>query len=103
MSSPPPSPPSPTRPAKPAPPNPIRSTRRWITLAIVLLANVLITNVLFAPAQPSTVTLPYNVFKHQVAPDNVVRETTAGVPIPVTTTIPVQEAHASTATPTRFT
>ncbi len=103
MSSPPPSPPSPTRPAKPAPPNPIRSTRLWITLAIVLLANVLITNVLFAPAQPTTVTLPYDVFKQQVATDNVVSVTTTGDAITGITKTPVKESPTSTVSATHFT
>src|SRR5258708_11485877 len=102
MSSPPPSPPSPTRPTKPAPPNPIRSTRLWITLAIVLLANVLITNVLFAPAQPTTVTLPYDVFKQQVAADNVISVTTTGDAITGVTKNPVKESSTGT-TATHFT
>src|SRR5229473_1862587 len=103
MSSPPPSPPSPTRPAKPAPPNPMRSTRLWITLAIVLLANVLITNVLFAPAQPTTVTLPYDVFKQQVVADNVLSVTTTGDAITGVTKTPVKESPTSTVSATHFT
>src|SRR5467141_2963902 len=103
MSSPPPSPPSPTRPAKPAPPNPMRSTRLWITLAIVLLANVLITNVLFAPAQPAMVTLPYDVFKQQVAADNVVSVTTTGDAITGVTKPPVKGSPPSTVSATHFT
>ncbi len=106
MSSPPPSPPSapsPTRPAKPAPPNPFRSTRLWVTLAIVLLANVLITNVLFAPAQPTTVTLPYDVFKQQVVADNVLSVTTTGDAITGVTKTPVKESPTSTVSATHFT
>src|SRR5713101_1776650 len=106
MSSPPPSPPSPpspTRPAKPAPPNPFHSTRLWVTLAIVLLANVLITNVLFAPAQPATVTLPYDVFKQQVAADNVLSVTTTGDAITGVTKTPVKESPTSTVSATHFT
>src|SRR5260370_14169302 len=98
-----PSPASPTRPAEPAPPNPIRSTRLWITLAIVLLANVLITNVLFAPAQPTTVTLPYDVFKQQVVADNVVSVTTTGDAITGVTKTPVKESPTSTVSATHFT
>src|SRR6266852_1860174 len=106
MSSPPPSPPrppSPTRPAKPAPPKPFRPTRLWVTLAIVLLANVLITNVLFAPAQPTTVTLPYDVFKQQVVADNVLSVTTTGDAITVVTKTPVKESPTSTVSATHFT
>src|SRR5713226_9776475 len=98
MSSPPPSPPSPTRPAQPAPPNPMRSTRLWVTLAIVL-----ITNVLFAPAQPTTVTLPYDVFKQQVVADNVLSVTTTGDAITGVTKIPVKESPTSTVSATHFT
>src|SRR6266851_3941590 len=103
MSSPPPSPPSPARPAKSAPPNPMRSARLWVTLAIVLLANVVITNVLFAPAQPTTVTLPYDVFKQQVVADNVLSVTTTGDAITGVTKTPVKESPTSTVSATHFT
>jgi cell division protease FtsH len=75
----------------------------WITLAIVLLANVFITNVLFAPAQPATVTLPYDVFKQQVAADNVVSVTTTGDAITGVTKTPVKESPTSTVSATHFT
>ena len=81
----------------------MRSTRLWITLAIVLLANVLITNVLFAPAQPATVTLPYDVFKQQVVADNVLSVTTTGDAITGVTKTPVKESPTSTASATHFT
>src|SRR5712691_5684105 len=106
MSSPPPSPPrppSPARPAKSAPPNPLRSARLGVTLAIVLLANVVIPNVLFAPAQPTTVTLPYEVFKQQVVADNVLSVTTPGDAITGVTKTPVKESPTSTVSATHFT
>ncbi|MEA2643597.1 MAG: hypothetical protein QOG08_623, partial [Chloroflexota bacterium] len=86
MSSSPPTPgtpPSSSNPASPkrlapAPQNPLRSRRFWITLVILLLINIFVTNVLFAPAQPTTVTLPYDVFKQQVAAGNVISVTTTG-------------------------
>ncbi len=81
----------------------MRSTRLWITLAIVLLANVFITNVLFAPAQPTTVTLPYDVFKQQVVADNVLSVTTTGDAITGVTKIPVKESSTSTVSATHFT
>ncbi len=81
----------------------MRSTRLWITLAIVLLANVLITNVLFAPAQPTTVTLPYDVFKQQVVADNVLSVTTTGDAITGVTKTPVKESPTSTVSATHFT
>src|SRR5229473_522391 len=62
----------------PVPRNPFRSWRFWITLGILLIVNIFVTNVLFAPAQPTTITIPYNIFKQQVADDNVVSVTTTG-------------------------
>jgi cell division protease FtsH len=81
----------------------MRSARLWVTLAIVLLANIFITNVLFAPAQPVTVTLPYDVFKQQVAADNVVSVTTTGDAITGVTKTPVKESPTSTVSATHFT
>jgi cell division protease FtsH len=81
----------------------MRSTRLWVTLAIILLANIFITNVLFAPAQPVTVTLPYDVFKQQVAADNVVSVTTTGDAITGVTKTPVKESPTSTVSATHFT
>ncbi len=81
----------------------MRSARLWITLAIVLLANIFITNVLFAPAQPATVTLPYDVFKQQVAADNVVSVTTTGDAITGVTKTPVKESPTSTVSAIHFT
>jgi cell division protease FtsH len=81
----------------------MRSTRLWVTLAIVLLANIFITNVLFAPAQPVTVTLPYDVFKQQVAADNVVSVTTTGDAITGVTKTPVKDSPTSKVSATHFT
>ncbi len=73
----------------PAPPQSpwaqFRTVRFWVWLLILLAFNILITNVLFAPAQPPTVTLPYNVFKQQVAADNVISVITTGDTITGTT------------------
>ena len=105
MSSPPPKPASQPGPARsPAmPPNPMRSTRLWVTLGIILLANIFITNILFAPAQPTTVTLPYDVFKQQVAADNVVSVTSTGDTITGVTKTPVKESPSSTVSSKNFT
>ena len=70
----------------------MRSLRLWVTLGIILVANIFITNVLFTPAQPTTVTLPYNVFKQQVSADNVTTVTTTGDSITGVTKTPVKEA-----------
>src|SRR5258708_2820757 len=80
-------PPPPARAAKPATaskppvpprPNPLASRRFWITALVLFAANLIITNVLLAPAQPTTITLPYNTFKEQVTEDNVATVTTTG-------------------------
>jgi cell division protease FtsH len=83
------------KPAAPAP-NPLRSRRFWITLLILLAANLFITNVLLAPAQPTTITLPYNVFKDQVTADNVVTVTTTGDAITGVTKTAVAEPGTGT-------
>ena len=80
----------------------MRSLRLWVTLGLVLLANIFITNVLFAPAQPTTVTLSYDVFKQQVAEDNVVSVTTTGDAITGVTRRPVKEVGTGTSA-THFT
>ena len=80
----------------PPAPNPLRSRRFWITLLVLLAANLFITNVLLAPAQPTTITLPYNVFKQQVAADNVVTVTTTGDAITGVTRTAVQEPGTGT-------
>src|ERR1700704_4241244 len=86
---------APKTPVPPAP-NPLRSRRFWITLLVLLAANLFITNVLLAPAQPTTITLPYNVFKQQVAADNVVTVTTTGDAITGVTKTAVQEPGTGT-------
>jgi cell division protease FtsH len=68
-----------------------------------LLLNIFVTNVLFAPAQPSTVTLPYDLFKQQVTDNNVVSVTTTGDAITGITRKPVKEPAPSTASATHFT
>jgi cell division protease FtsH len=81
----------------------MRSTRFWLILGLLLLANIFITNVLFAPAQPVTVTLPYDVFKQQVATDNVVSVTSTGDTITGVTKTPVKESPTSTISAKNFT
>jgi cell division protease FtsH len=86
----PPSPPAPgprrTGPdGKPRPPvSPFaqfRSVRFWITLGIVLALNILISNFLFQPAQPKSVTIAYSTFIQQVSDDNVTSITAVGTTI----------------------
>src|SRR5712692_924589 len=87
----------------PVPRNPFRSWRFWITLGILLVVNIFVTNVLFAPAQPTTITIPYNVFKQQVADDNVVSVTTTGDAITGVTKTAIKESSSSSVSATHFT
>src|SRR6266851_4568276 len=102
MSSPPPRPPVPPKPTAPVP-NLMPSRRLWIIFGIILLLNFFITNVLFAPAQPATVALSYDVFKQQVADGNVISVTTTGDAIAGVTNRAVQESPPSKASATHFT
>src|SRR5258708_5596074 len=77
MSSPPPRPPVPPKPTIPVP-NLMPSRRLWLIFGIILLLNFFITTVLFAPAQPATVALSYDVFKQQVAVGNLLLENVVG-------------------------
>jgi cell division protease FtsH len=91
---------------KPQPPPSIfgqfRSVRFWVTLGIVLLANILISNFLFQPAQPKTVTIAYSTFKQQVSDNNVVSVTSVGATLTGTTKQPVTDVNGKD-TATRFT
>src|SRR5712664_4216014 len=102
MFSPPPRPPVPPKPTTPVP-NLMPSRRLWIIFGIILLLNFVITNVLFAPAQPATVALSYDVFKQQVADGNVISVTTTGDAIAGVTNRAVQESPPSKASATHFT
>ena len=70
----------------------MRSRRFWLVFAGVLLLNIVITNVFFGPQQPKSVVLPYNVFKQQVAADNVVSVTSTGDSITGVSKKPVSPA-----------
>ena len=95
--------PSPAKAPAPQARNPLRTARFWITLGILLLINIFVTNVLFAPAQPTTITIPYNVFKQQVAADNVVSVTTTGDAITGVTKTAIKESPSSSVSATHFT
>ena len=55
-----------------------RSWRFWVSLGALIVINTLIVQFLFTPSQPKQVTIPYSVFKEQVASDNVVTITSQG-------------------------
>jgi len=92
----PPVPPGRQPPPTGAPPSPwaqFRSPRFWITLTILLAANILISNFLFSPNQAKSVTIPYNVFKQQVTEDNVISVTSTGESIKGTTKAAVKDSN----------
>jgi len=98
MASPPPSsPPSP--PAKrPDLFAPMRTVRFWVILAILFLANVIVSNLAFSAGQPPTVTISYNTFLDQVDAGNVVTITSTGDTITGTTKTAVKDSSGTTST-----
>ncbi len=76
--TPPPAPPAPGPGANQRPVwQPARSGSFWITFLVLLVLNYLLINWLF-PAEPTYITIPYTVFKEQVAAGNVVAITSRG-------------------------
>src|SRR2546425_13010598 len=63
---------------KPDPVAPMRTTRFWITLAILFAANILISNLVFSAGQAPTVTISYNTFLDQVTAGDVTSITSTG-------------------------
>ncbi len=72
-----------------APRNPFLSRNFLITLGSCCSVNILFTNVFFAPAQPKSVVIPYDVFVQQVKADNVTSVTSTSDAITGTTKKPV--------------
>src|SRR5258708_5226588 len=67
----------------------MRSRRFWLVFVGLLVANIFVTNVLLGPQQPTTVVIPYNAFKDQVATGNVSSVTSTGDAITGATKTPV--------------
>ncbi|MGH7904185.1 MAG: ATP-dependent zinc metalloprotease FtsH [Candidatus Dormibacteraceae bacterium] len=82
--------------------NQFRTPRFWITLGILMLANVLIANTLFATKEPASVVIPYNVFKEQVVDGNVIAITSTGDSIVGTTHKKIAATPGGKTTATRF-
>jgi len=80
----------------------LRTVRFWIPLVVLLLANILITNLFFSSHQPKSVVIPYNVFKQEVAQGNVSSITSTGDSIVGTTRHPVGSSPTSTNRATHF-
>ena len=80
----------------------LRSWRFWVLMLILLAVNYVVVDILLAPQQPKQVTLPYNVFKSQVAADNVSSITTQGQAITGESRKPVGATPDSKDTSTHF-
>src|SRR5437016_1132787 len=80
---------------------PMRTPRFWITLAILFVANILISNVLFSAGQPPTVTISYNSFLDQVNAGNVASITSTGESITGVAKQPVKDSSGTSSTKLR--
>ena len=91
MSSPP--PPAGQKPARPPDPwAPLKTVRFWVTLIVLLLINIFLSNLLFSSGQQPTVTISYNQFVDQVNAGNVTSITSTGEAITGSTRTPVKES-----------
>src|SRR5712692_974729 len=85
-------------PQKPAPNllTPMRSTRFWIMLAILIAANLVISQLLMSAGQPPTVTISYNAVLAEVNNGNVVSVTSTADSITGVTKKPVADQSSGT-------
>ncbi|TMC36974.1 MAG: ATP-dependent zinc metalloprotease FtsH [Chloroflexi bacterium] len=67
-------------------------------LAILLVANIVISNLAFSAGQPPTVTISYNTFLDQVDAGNVVSITSTGEAITGTVKSPVKDSSGTSST-----
>ena len=77
---------------------PMRTLRFWVMLAILLVANIVISNLAFSAGQPPTVTISYNTFLDQVETGNVVSITSTGEAITGTVKSPVKDSSGTSST-----
>ncbi|MGA8014798.1 MAG: ATP-dependent zinc metalloprotease FtsH, partial [Candidatus Dormiibacterota bacterium] len=56
----------------------MQTGRFWLWFLALLVVNIVIANVFFTTPQPTSVVLPYNVFKQEVAGNNVTSITSTG-------------------------
>ena len=77
---------------------PMRTLRFWVMLAILLVANIVISNLAFSAGQPPTVTISYNTFLDQVDAGNVVSITSTGEAITGTVKSPVKDSSGTSST-----
>jgi cell division protease FtsH len=81
-----------SRPGPPRAPNsfaPMRTGRFWLFFLVLLVLNIIITNVFFSAPQPTTVSLSYTQFLQQVTANNVVSITSTNYAITGQTKKPV--------------
>ncbi len=81
---------------------PMRTRRFWIYLAILLLANIAVGQILTALSQAPTVTISYNTFLAQVTAGNVTSITSTGEAITGVTKKAVADFQSSSTTSTKF-
>jgi cell division protease FtsH len=75
---------------------PMRSTRFWITLAILFAVNIIVSQVLMSASQQPTVNLSYNSFLTQLGDGNVVSVTSTGESITGVAKAPVADSTSGT-------
>src|SRR5262249_60537214 len=63
---------------RPDPLAPMRTLRFWLVLALLFVANVVITNIVESASQGPTLTISYNSFLDQVNADKVTSITSTG-------------------------
>jgi cell division protease FtsH len=96
-----PSPPARRDKQSPGPPNPyapLRSVRFWVVLAVLFLANIVISNIVFSAGQPPTVTISYNTFLDQLNAGNVTSVTSTGESISGRTKKAVKDSSGKSST-----
>jgi cell division protease FtsH len=77
---------------------PLRTPRFWIALIVLLLANIVISNVLMSFGQAPTITISYNAFLDQVSAGNVASITSTGQSITGVTKQPVKDTNGTSST-----
>jgi cell division protease FtsH len=86
----------------PHPLKPLTTWRFWILFGVLLLVNIVLSNVLFSSNQPQQVTISYTTFKQQVTANDVTQVTSTGDTITGTTRKPVADSANSKLTSTSF-
>ncbi|HEX2680463.1 MAG TPA: ATP-dependent zinc metalloprotease FtsH [Candidatus Dormibacteraeota bacterium] len=76
----------------------MRTRRFWITLGILLAANILLNYVVSSAFQTPTVTISYNAFLEQVSEDNVTSITSTGEAITGVAKKPVKDSSGTSST-----